>query len=231
MSLHDYFAPNRFSRCKLNSRPCPRRAPKGGDVDLGKKLTHDSNDRPRRVVEGRIKTIAGIAFVTVLIVDLASQLLQCAAFSFRFENFLFQCGWARRFSTALFFTRSDLRTARCALSIFNRVEQAFPRQFPIHRLRPRILRGHADSARPMPQRHRGCDFVHVLTARSTGPRKRLFKIDLAQTEPRHSLRDRVSCHLLDEIDELLEESATAFIERLLAAALCRRRFAVAKASA
>ena len=51
------------------------------------------------------------------------------------------------------------------MRFFNRVEQTFPREFAILRLRTRILNCHADAARPMPQCHRGGDFVYILTAR------------------------------------------------------------------
>jgi len=162
----------------------------------------DSDDRPRPVGRRKNQSFCQHAFVTVLIVDLPSQLFQRAALSFWFENFLFQCGRTRWFSTALFFAGSDLRTARCALSIFNRVEQPFARELPIHRLRPRILRGHADSGWSMPQRHCSRDFVYVLAAWAARARKCLLKIDIPDAEPSHALRDRVSCHLLDEIDEL-----------------------------
>lgn len=109
------------------------------------------------------------------------------------------------------------------MSIFDRVEQSLPRELAIHRLRTRILDRYADSARPMAQGHRGGDFVYILTTRSAGPRECLLKIDIAHAEPRHPLRDKVSCHLLDKIDELQELSATAFIAQPIAPTLCQRR--------
>jgi hypothetical protein len=56
----------------------------------------------------------------------------------------------------------------------------------------------------MPQRYRSGDFIYILAARSAGSRKGLLKIDIANAEPRHTLRARVCCHLLDKIDELRE---------------------------
>ena len=75
----------------------------------------------------------------------------------------------------------------------------------------------------MAQGHRGGYFVYILTTRSAGPRECLLKIDIAHAEPRHPLRDKVSCHLLDKIDELQELSATAFILQPIAPTLCQRR--------
>src|SRR2546423_11922063 len=97
-------------------------------------------------------------------VDLRPPFLQLAALAFRFENSFLQRGWSRRFSSPLFFAGRNLGTKRRALSIFDCVEQSLARQFSIRRLRTRVLTRVADSARPMPQRHRGRNFVYVLAA-------------------------------------------------------------------
>jgi hypothetical protein len=166
---------------------------------------------------------ARIALARILVVDLAAKFFQCTAFSFRFENSSLERSWTRRFATTLLFAGANLRASHRAMSIFDRVEQSLPRELAIHRLRTRILDRYADSARPMAQGHRGGDFVYILTTRSAGPRECLLQIDIAHAEPRHPLRDEVSCHLLDKIDELQELSATAFILQPIAPTLCQRR--------
>jgi hypothetical protein len=147
---------------------------------------------------------ARIALVRILIVDLASKFFQRAAFSFRFQNFSFECSRPRRFAASLFFTSGNLRASHRALSIFDCIEQTLSRELAIHRLRTGILNRYADAARLMPECHRSGDFVYVLTAGTTRPRERFFKIDIANAEPSHPLRVRVCCHLLDKIDELGE---------------------------
>ncbi len=39
----------------------------------------------------------------------------------------------------------------------------------------------------MTQCHSGCNFIYVLTARPTGPRKGFLKIDIANAKAPHSL--------------------------------------------
>jgi hypothetical protein len=151
---------------------------------------------------------AGINLVTSLIVDSPAKFFYRPAFSFRFENFFLQRGRPWRFAAALLFASGNLSAACDAFSIFDRVEQTFARELAVHRLRSRILDGHADSARPMSQRHCGRNFVYVLTARTARASERFLKIDFAHAQARHSLNERISCHLLAEIDELCNQSAT-----------------------
>ena len=72
-------------------------------------------------------------------------------------------------------------------STLDRVQQSFPRQLAIYRLRTRILHSYADAAWPVTERYSGCNFVYVLTARSTGSRKGFFKVDIANAKALHSL--------------------------------------------
>ena len=113
--------------------------------------------------------------------------LHFTALAFRFQNFSFERRWSRRFAPALFFASGNIRTSRGTLPTLNRIEQSFAREFPILRLRPRILHGHANSAWPMTQRHRRGNLVYVLPARSAGPRERFHKIDIANAELLHSI--------------------------------------------
>jgi len=127
--------------------------------------------------------------VANLVVNSAAKFFQRAAFSFRFENPSLELCRSRRFAATFFFAGHHVRALCRALSKFDRVEQTFPGQFPIHRLGSGILHGHTNSARVMSQRHRRRHFIYILAARSTGPCERLFKIDIAHAEPRHPLRE------------------------------------------
>ena len=67
-------------------------------------------------------------------------------------------------------------------TLFDRSEQSLTGEFAILRLRPRILHGHSDSARPMTKRHRRRYLVYILSARSAGPRERFHQIDVSYAE-------------------------------------------------
>jgi hypothetical protein len=112
--------------------------------------------------------------------------LQFTATAFRLQNSFLKCRWPRRFAPPLFFMGCNLSSPLPTLSILNRIQQSFPRQFPILYLRPRILHSHADSAGPVSQSYRCSDFVYVLSTRPARPRESFLQIDLANAKPRHS---------------------------------------------
>jgi hypothetical protein len=62
------------------------------------------------------------------------------------------------------------------------------------RLRSRVLHGHADSARSMPQRYRGCHFVNILTTWAGRARKSFLEVGLADAEVQHPFSLRMLRH-------------------------------------
>jgi len=81
------------------------------------------------------KLLSAFFFISILvIVDLSALPLQLRALALGLENFSFERARPWRFATTLFFENGNLSLARRTVSIFNRVEQAFPREFPVCRL-------------------------------------------------------------------------------------------------
>src|SRR6516225_5976310 len=85
--------------------------------------------------------------------DLGTLSLQFAPFPFFLQNFLLKSRWSRRFFSARLFALRDFRSPLLFSSSFDSIEQPFPRQLAIHRLRAGILNRHADTARLMSQCH------------------------------------------------------------------------------
>src|SRR5437588_925363 len=108
--------------------------------------------------------------------DCAAEFLQRRTFPFRFQDASLDRARPWRIATPNFFTLRFFRGTNLALSAFKSCAQTSAREFAIHRLRPRILHGDADSSWPMSQRDRGGNLVDVLTARSTRARESFFEI-------------------------------------------------------
>src|SRR5205823_12279152 len=102
--------------------------------------------------------------------------LQLGTSSLRLQNPFLQFCRPWRFSSPFLFADGPLFGAFLRALLSDCFSQSLSRGSPVHRLRTRILYRHANSRGPMTQRDRCRNFVHVLTARAGGTRKRLLQV-------------------------------------------------------
>ena len=101
-----------------------------------------------------------------LITHSPTQFLQRCSLSFCFQNLLLERPRSRRTAAALMLPRSNLLVPPIALCFFERIQQPFPRELSVTRLRSGILDRHRYACRHVAQPHRGRHLVYILASRA-----------------------------------------------------------------
>ena len=107
------------------------------------------------------------------------------------KHSLFGGATAAPLLAAEFFGTGTLGIGAAFLARFNLVQQQFAGEESIQTLLASTLTLHLQSSRAVQQHHASGRLVHVLAAVTAGANKRLFNINFADTERRHSLRELI----------------------------------------